>query len=1492
MARLAVSKDYFGAYSRLPRKAQRKADEFLTKFQRDSTTLSIHLEPIAGAVDSQLRSARIGDDYRVVLRAPESGDVFLVLWADHHDEAYRWAANKQTAVHPATGSLQIFDAAHATREVTSAPAWEARDREIATEPDGGEEAARLFSRFSDVDLFHAGVPSALVPSVRFVGSEDELDSLLPHLPPEAGEVLTGLAAGLSLDEALEEVLGRITPPAGASAPTPIDVTDVVAALARETTQRQFRLLEGELDLDAALKHPLDVWRVFLHPRQRRIARAHTKGPTRVLGGAGTGKTVVALHRVGFLVREVYKKPDDRVLFTTFTRNLAHDLKSQLAKLLEPDELARVEVTNIDQWASEYVRSRGRVIRLALDSDQKDHFAAAYEVYGDDVHTLEFYRTEWREVVQEQALLTEDEYVRAVRKHRGIPLGRAERRALWPVFEAYRANLERDGMLEPIDVLRLARTELESSGETSRYRSVVVDETQDFSADALRLVRAIAGPEHPDDLFLVGDAHQRIYRRPAPLSACGIQVRGRRSQTLRLNYRTTGSICRWSLRVLDGIEVDDLDDGKADRRGYVSVREGVAPFVQCFATALEEERAVVETVQAAIELGHPPQSICIVARTRRPLVDRFGPALERAGIDSVLLDRNEVLHDGVRLATMHRIKGLEFGIVILADASKGEIPLSTPELSSDDPIVSAQALLRERSLLYVAASRARDELYVFASGALSPLVSVFASKQSARRPTPSAPPSEKRAPSLPPAPKSVPPPVADVAPIDLDEALATPLSAVPLPTRMQGFVDRTGLSTLADLARHAPSSLLREKNLGRTSIAETREILEGLTGRAWESLVLRAAPDVESDAEVEAGVVDEGSLPLDWDELRTRFSDEQRAEPLARIDLPARVQTLARNEGITTLGELARYDRVQLLSSPNMGRTSVSKLPRAIVTHFAELGTLAQKQRVAAGHEQAVSTAERTLGETGLLECWKTLLEGLDTVPRMILTRRSGLAGEAETLLEIGEILGVSRERVRQIESKACKRLIRRAWVDVATARVDRALIEGAAPLSELATDPWWSAAAAAPEVLGYVVEHVLELPAFVIELDGGAWLARHKGPEIAKAWSRLREQASRISLPAPARAFDELTAPLGSEIGLRLAKQLADQLRGQMILEEARDEGEPRVVALGESQQAKLLAILRSAPSSLHTDEVFAQLGGRVHLPDDVIHFGRGHIGVRAHIPDFDEWRDRLVPRAVQLIETLGPDRQWSCTELHDELREELELPDWCGPFVLAALIRSTDSLTYLGRLRVVLPGGRESESRVYVHEAIETLLRDAREPMAKDDLIAAIRERIGVSDFALTQALGRPQFVRVDAERVGLLERDVPGGADALAEATDQVASVLGRRDRGLSAHHAHEEVRVLSSHHARWSEQLTFSVLHGDARFRFSQSGAVGLASWDSTRVPTRFELIRNALRESDGRVSLEALGARIEAHYGERPSRATLISIAAQSGARVDGEWMLIA
>lgn len=1480
MAEIALSRDFLGAYARLPRKAQRKLDELLIKFRQDSTAASIHVEPIQRAADPLLRSARIGDDYRVILRAPERGDVFIALWADHHDDAYRWAVNKQTAVHPATGTLQIFDVDEAARAVTVDLSTAALPQLVSDRPEAAateaEDAPDLFAAHDDDVLFAAGVPRALLPSVRAVFSDEDLERLVPHLPPEAGEILTGLAAGLSLDEALEDVLGRPTPPVGAPEPAPVDTTDIKSALEREATQRQFFLLGDTLDLDSALRHPLDAWRVFLHPKQRRLANVRTKGPMRVTGGAGTGKTVVALHRAAFLVREVYPKPDDRVLLTTFTVNLAYDLRAQLAKLLGPDDLARVEIVNIDRWASEYLRRQGESFQAVFDDEQRKLLRQVHDVYGVDGFDLDFCIAEWREVIQDQDLRTEEAYVKAVRRHRGVPLSRAQRRLLWPVFAEYRQLLDDGKRLEPLDVMRRSRAKLEASSEASRYRAVVVDETQDFSAEALRLLRAIAGPEHPDDLFLVGDAHQRIYGRQVALSSCGISVRGRRSQTLRINYRTTAAISRFAFGALHGVEVDDLDDGKADRRGAVSLRDGQEPALRSFELPQEEEAAVVETVQSALQRGVPPEAIVVVARTKSLLEQRFGPALADAGIDTVLIEQDEPRRTAVRLATLHRVKGLEFPVVIVAGASASVLPYPSPELSSEDPMVRAHALLRERCLLYVATSRARDELYVFSHGTPSPLLAVLPRARAyPARSVASTPPAPMSTGAVAAALSPVLPPLAEAIQTEArpTTALDTPLTALALPTRMATFVMRKELDTLRDLATLSPRDLLNERNLGRGSIADTRAILEPLLGTTWEQFAEEGV-SVEAQAGASTALsLAEAGVTGNWDNVRLALAEPQLATLLADIEFSARARTYVERERMTTLGELVARSRADLVAADNLGRGTVKDIAFVVARHFDRV------------------ERDRQLFDVGLLDGFKSLLQELDQMERIILSRRSGISGAETTLEELGEIFGVTRERIRQIESRAAQTIaLRVGWSQPTRAKLREAVATGGTTLATLALDPWWAGACDFPSMIEYVGDSILGVEVNCFVRNESTWLSRWPRQQVERVSSEIRGRLSGLPLPASREEVDRLVHEATNALGAELERELREEAESTLHVER-RANGAEFVVGVGQTRRTEVLAALRASSEPMHVERLFAQLGGRVHLPEEVMNFDRGVVGLRQHFPDFELWRSRLVPASVALMQRLGPERQWATAELVDELREDYALPPGFNAYWLGALLRDTDQIRYLGRNRVALPESENAESRIYIHEALELLLKEAGAPVARSSLVERIEVQLGATDIALAQVFSRPQFVRLGEDRVGLRVRDVPGGEAAISDATDLIESVLLRRDSGLSSWQAHQEVRTLSPEHEKWPRDLTLSLLRGDDRFRLNQAGSVGLATWEGTRVPTKLELLRSALAESEGLVSVEALSARIQAHYGEPPTRGTLASLASHLNASLDGDWVRV-
>lgn len=704
---VALSVDFLLAFSRVQKGMQAKVRAFVEKFMANPTAPGINYETIQGARDANLRSVRIDQAYRGIVLKPRQGNVYALLWVDHHDDAYAWARNRQVSIHPTTGSIQVLTVS----EEAMAPPPPADPHEVQEPP--------LFEALSDADLSRLGVPGLALPRVRAVRFDRELDAAKEEgiLPPEAHEGLALVAAGFSVDEVVAERLGgeSIVP-----APA-VDPEDFASAFQRPDSQARFKLITDDAELNRMLDAPLAMWRVFLHPSQRRMVEQDASGSVRVLGGAGTGKTVVAMHRAKHLATKVFAASTDRILVTTYTRNLAHDLKAQLASICSPEALARIEVTNLDAWVSRFLKDQGLKLRVAYDGWRESWETAVN--YAPEHMDRKFIREEFEKVVLAQGLTEESEYLTAIRVGRGTQLGRKDRKALWVVFEDYRARLREKGLVEPQDAMREAIALLEHAGPVLPYRAVLVDEAQDFGAQAFKLIRAIV-PRGRNDLFIVGDAHQRIYGQKVVLSRCGIEVRGRRSARLKLNYRTTDEIRRWAVGLLEGKPIDDLDGELDSAKGYKSVMHGAPPEVRVFPTFAEEVAYLAERLKVwQSEGGDGPEGlgrVCLVTR-RAEVAKRYVQVFEERGIPVFLVegDGDDLQAPGLRVASMHRVKGLEFDRMLIVGVNAEEVPLASALQSAPDETARDVVELGERSLLYVAATRAKREAIITAWGHPSP-----------------------------------------------------------------------------------------------------------------------------------------------------------------------------------------------------------------------------------------------------------------------------------------------------------------------------------------------------------------------------------------------------------------------------------------------------------------------------------------------------------------------------------------------------------------------------------------------------------------------------------------------------------------------------------------------------------------------------------------------------------------------------------------------------
>lgn len=659
----------------------------------------LKLESLKNARDKQIRTIRIDQFWRGVVLAPPSGDTFILLRVMPHDKAIAWAKKQKSSINKVTRAVEIRDAA-TLDEIT--PAYE---RVAETSP-----KERLFAKFSDGDLKALGIDDETLRQARSLVDKEQLEVFAPLLPQDQREVLQFLAEGCTVEEVWQDIVA----PALQSATQPVDTQDYETAI--QHSRARIALVTASDELRDILEKPFAAWRIFLHPSQRKVAyRPSYSGPAQVTGGPGTGKTVVALHRVKHLLGHL--RDGDRILLTTYTNALVHALRSGLESLVENPKLReRVDISTVDGFANRVVaEAPGAVPRRPLtQSEEESRWAKAAEATG-FTGSPQFLAQEYRHVILAQDIRTLAEYEAADRRGRGSRLTAAQRPLVWETVERFTADLAADGVRTWLQTCVEAARLLEKNGP--QYQHVVVDEAQDLHPAQWRLLRA-AVPARPDDLFIAGDPHQRIYDSKVSLKSLGIKVTGR-SVKLRKNYRSTQEILRWSTALLIGRPIAQLEDEGRNETllGYRSALHGDGPTVHAAASEEAELDALVSQVRTWLEAGVDAGEIGVSTRFNKmcaKAVDR----LKAAGIPAALLRSADTAGEAaaVQVGTMHSFKGLEFRCVAVIGANDGALPFPKAVTPAElDPKQHETDMMAERCLLFVACTRARDSLYVSWSG---------------------------------------------------------------------------------------------------------------------------------------------------------------------------------------------------------------------------------------------------------------------------------------------------------------------------------------------------------------------------------------------------------------------------------------------------------------------------------------------------------------------------------------------------------------------------------------------------------------------------------------------------------------------------------------------------------------------------------------------------------------------------------------------------------
>ncbi|QJD58408.1 UvrD-helicase domain-containing protein [Pseudomonas sp. gcc21] len=671
-----IADTFTASLSKLTGDEQKQVKTTAFDLQMNPANSGMNFHKLEKSKDQNFWSVRVTRDIRLIVH--KATNSLLLCYVDHHDKAYQWAERRKLETHPKTGAAQLVEIRETVQKILVP--------DYITGVVAAEPKPKLFAGVKDETLLSYGVPSEWLSDV-LAADEDSLLQLADHLPSEAAEALLELATG-----------GQPT--------LPVVAPEGVDPFEHPDAQRRFRVMSDADELARALDYPWDKWSVFLHPAQRQLVEKDYNGPARVSGSAGTGKTIVALHRAVYLTRQ---NQNARVLLTTFSDTLANALRVKLHCLIsnEPRLAERLDVAAIEEVGKRLYGVHVGVPNVATRRQVEQAIAA----HSAEVEGLRFSQRfmlgEWEDVVDAWQLQTLEDYLDVRRLGRKTRLPEAQREILWHVFSAVKLHLAREGLITSSQLFSELANKL-SERKHPPYDVAVVDEAQDISVAQLRFLAAL-DKDRPNSLFFAGDLGQRIFQTPFSWKSLGVDIRGR-SQSLRINYRTSHQIRQQADRLL-GPEVTDVDGNLDDRRGTVSVFNGPSPTVRLFESEEGEIAAVASWLEALMSEGYSAHEIGIFVRSPAQVV-RAKAAADASGLPYQVLDEKmETVTGMMTISTMHLAKGLEFRAVVVMACDDEVIPLQERIESVADNADLEEVYDTERHLLYVACTRARDRLLV-------------------------------------------------------------------------------------------------------------------------------------------------------------------------------------------------------------------------------------------------------------------------------------------------------------------------------------------------------------------------------------------------------------------------------------------------------------------------------------------------------------------------------------------------------------------------------------------------------------------------------------------------------------------------------------------------------------------------------------------------------------------------------------------------------------
>ena len=637
---------------------------------------SLQFHRIDRTKDPNFWSIRVNRDIRIIVH--KTNHQLLLCYVDHHDDAYKWAERRKLETHPKTGAAQLVEIRELVKEIVI-PYYVQEDQPLAPKPP-------LFAEVEEETLLSYGVPPEWLEDVQ-KADEDSLFGLVDHLPEEASEALLELASGK-----------KPAPPTLVAAGTdPFEHPDA---------QRRFRVMDNLEALERALEYPWEKWTVFLHPAQQELVEKDYSGPARVSGSAGTGKTIVALHRAVYLAE---KDPDDRTLILTFSETLADAIRLKLQRLLgkKPRMGERIEVYDFNTLGKRLFKLNIGKYNLIAPKEMRELIVLTAKELGETQFSEQFLMNEWNQVVDAWQLKTWDAYQNVQRLGRRTRLPQSKREKLWAIYEKVWAKLGAQVKLTLPGLFEQLAIHVQGMARPP-FHYAIIDEAQDVSVPQLRFLAAMGG-NRPNALFFAGDLGQRIFQQPFSWKALGVEVQGR-SRSLRINYRTSHQI-RMKADLLLGTEIADVDGNREERKGTVSVFNGPQPEIVFFEDEAEEILMVSEWLKDRINEGYAESELAVFVRSKDQIT-RAKQSLILSKLPYHLLGNHVDAGPGqVSVCTMHRAKGLEFRGVVVMACDDEVIPLQSRIESVTDESDLEEVYHTERHLLYVACTRARDRLLV-------------------------------------------------------------------------------------------------------------------------------------------------------------------------------------------------------------------------------------------------------------------------------------------------------------------------------------------------------------------------------------------------------------------------------------------------------------------------------------------------------------------------------------------------------------------------------------------------------------------------------------------------------------------------------------------------------------------------------------------------------------------------------------------------------------